>query len=357
MRADSRAGRVVALLSRRAPVFEPLEPGLAERVYRARQVRSVDRSDASGASPTVDRAHAPIRRAGSVPRGRLGGALQYREGDPQADESASPGHTSHVLAWDAGTAAGGPSAELSLPTAYATQHGAWVSQRRRAARSALWFLPAAVALGVAVGASTRIPVFGLLFLVPPVWAVLDVMFRKPDRPMLARDRMVEEPSTGRLLRLAETHGGATVLHDRLLTGVAVPFEAEHVVVSPRGVFLIESKQWHGAEVGIVGPSIHVNYIDRAPMLKQLADHARTLGEALSAGAACNDEVGVVTVVPVLVVHADDLHGTPCTIHGVILVAPPQLPATLRSPDVRWAPQAVTSLVEAANLLLIPKELA
>jgi hypothetical protein len=236
------------------------------------------------------------------------------------------------------------------------RHDAWMTQRRRtAALSALWWMPAIVALGVIVGAGTRIPVFGLIFIVLSIWAVLDVLFRKPDRLVRVRERAAAESNTGRFLRQVEIRGGASVLHDRLLTAVGDPFETEHVVVSPRGVFLIDSKQWHGDAVRMVGPDIYVNHADQTPMFKQLVEHARVLGDALTAAAAREEEVGVVSVVPVLAVHADDLHGTPRTMQGVIVVTPAQLAETLRSPDIRWSARAVTALVDVANLLLIRKD--
>jgi nuclease-like protein len=251
---------------------------------------------------------------------------------------------------------GAPRAGQSLHAAYNMRHDVWIARRRRAAAlSALWWVPAIVAVGAVVGAGTHIPVFGLIFIVLAVWAVLDVLFRKPDRLVRVRERADAESGTGRFLRQVEIRGGATVLHDRLLTAVADPFETEHVVVSPRGVFLIDSKQWHGQAVRVVGPDIYVNHADQTPMFKQLVEHARVLGDTLTAAAARDEEVGVVSVTPVLAVHADDLHGTPRTMQGVIVVTPPQLSETLRSPDIRWSGQAVGTLVEVANLLLIRKD--
>ena len=249
-----------------------------------------------------------------------------------------------------------PRAGQSLHAVYNQRHDAWIAQRRRsAALSALWWVPALVAAGVVVGAITHFAAFGVLFAVLSVWAVLDVLFRKPDRLVRVRERAAAESGTGKFLHAIEIRGGASVLHDRLLTSVADPFEVEHIVISPRGVFMIDSKQWHGHAVRLVGGDLYVNHASQAPMFKALVEHARVLGDALTTAASRNEEVGVVAVTPVLAVHADDLHGTPRSMQGVIVVTPPQLPGTLRSPDVRWSPQAVASLIEAADLLLIRKD--
>jgi len=248
------------------------------------------------------------------------------------------------------------SAERSLHTAYIHRYGAWISHRRRtAALSALWWTPAIVAAGVILGATTHFAAFGLVFLLLAMWAALDVLFHRPDRLVRVRERAAAESGTGKVLRAVEIRGGARVLHDRLLTAVADPFEVEHLVISPRGVFLIDSKQWHGQAVRLVGADMYVNHATQEPMFKGLVEHARVLGGALTTAAARNEEVGVVSVTPVLAVHADDLHGTPRNMQGVVVVTPPQLPGTLRSPDVRWSPQAVASLIEAADLLLIRKD--
>lgn len=65
MRADSRTGRVVALMSRRAPMFQPLpgEPAnLAEAVHRSRERRKRARTAAHLADPDPDDTAAPTAR-------------------------------------------------------------------------------------------------------------------------------------------------------------------------------------------------------------------------------------------------------------------------------------------------------
>ena len=91
------------------------------------------------------------------------------------------------------------------------------------------------------------------------------------------------------------------------------------------------------------------------MFKRLVEQARALGEALTEAAALDEEVGIVTVQPVLAVHMEKLAGTPRNMLGVTVVTPEQLAPMLRSPDARWSASAVESLVQAANRLLVNKE--
>ncbi|MGH6655666.1 MAG: nuclease-related domain-containing protein [Actinocrinis sp.] len=251
---------------------------------------------------------------------------------------------------------GPPRAGQSLQSAYAQRHRAWIGARRRsAALSALWWGPAVVILAIIAGVSTHYPFFGLIYFVLLTWAVLDVLFRRPDSLIQMQARAGAESATGKVLRSVEIRGRATVLHDRVLTRTATPFEVEHLVLSPRGAFLIDTKEWHGRGVRMFGPVMYLDHVDQGPMFEGLVERARLLGEALTAAAAHDEEVGVVTVLPIVAVHTDELPGTPRNMRGVTIVVPEQLPALVRSPDLRWSPAAVQSLVSAADSLLMSKE--
>lgn len=251
---------------------------------------------------------------------------------------------------------GPPRAGQSLQTAYSQRYGAWISARRRsAALSALWWGPAIVTVSVVAAYSTHFPLFGVLYFVLATAAVLDVLFRKPDTLVRVRERAAAESGTGKALRAVEIRGRAAVLHDRMLVGVGEPFEIEHLVLSPRGAFLIDTKQWNAHDVRMFGAVMYVNHVDQAPMFKRLVDRARVLGEALTEEAVLDEEVGIVTVQPVLAVHMEKLAGTPRNMLGVTVVTPEQLAPMLRSPDVRWSPSAVDSLIGAANRLLVSKQ--
>jgi hypothetical protein len=251
---------------------------------------------------------------------------------------------------------GSPRAGQSLQAAYTQRYSDWLSARRRAAAlSALWWGPAIVAVSIIAGVSTHFPFFGVIFFALATAAVLDVLFRRPDALVQVKERAAAESDTGKALHAVEIRGRAVVLHDRVLTGVAEPFEVEHLVVSPRGIFLIDTKQWRGKKVRVLGTSLFVGHDDQEPVFKQLVERAKVLGEVLTEAGAHDNEVGIVTVYPILAVHADELTGTPRNMLGVTLVTPPQLAPTMRGPDVRWSASAVESLVSAAQLLLVSRQ--
>ena len=248
---------------------------------------------------------------------------------------------------------GPPRAGQSLEAAYTQRYSAWITARRRAAGlSALWWGPAIAAVAIVAGVSTRYAFFGVLYFILATAAVLDVLFRKPDSLTKIKARAAAESDTGKALRAIEIRGQATVLHDRMLTGTGNPFEVQHLVLSPRGAFLIETKNWAG--VKMLGAKFYVGHEDQEAVFKTLVERARVLGEMLTAAAARDEEVGIVTVQPVLTVHTDELPGTPRNMLGVTVVIPPQLAPTLRSSDPRWSPSAVHSLSTAAELLLVSK---
>jgi hypothetical protein len=256
----------------------------------------------------------------------------------------------------AGRVAQAPRAGESLHATYEQRHADWIRRRRRGIwLSAVWWGPALVAAAIGVGSVLRFPAFGVIFLVLSAAAVIDVAFSRPDSLVLVKTRATAETATGRLLRHVEIRGGASVLHDRMLTGAADPFAVEHLVVSPRGIFLVDTKQWAGHSVRLLGRDLFLDNVDQGAVFKQLAEHARVLGETLTAAAGADEEVGVVTVTPLLALHGTEIRATPLTIHNVVLLTPEQLPGILRRPDLRWSPSAVNSLTAAAELLLIRKD--
>lgn len=248
---------------------------------------------------------------------------------------------------------GPPRAGQSLQAAYTQRYGAWIAARRRAAGlSALWWGPAIAAVAIVAGVSTHFPFFGLLYFLLATAAVLDVLFRRPDSLVRVKTRAAAESETGKQLRAVEIRGRATVLHDRMFTATADPFEIEHLVLSPRGAFLIDTKKWGG--IKILGATLFVGHTDQEPLFEAMVKRARALGEALTAAAEHDEEVGIVTVYPVIAVHAEELKGTPRNMRGVTIVTLPQLAPMMRSPDVRWSPSAVDSLTAAAEMLLVSK---
>lgn len=244
----------------------------------------------------------------------------------------------------------------SLRAEYEDGRRAFAAGRRRAVwLSSVWWGPAAVLLGVLAGVATRFALFGLLVAVAALAAVIDVGFRRPERLERLKARADAESGTGRRLHLLQVRGGTRTLHDRrYAAGQAEPFDVEHLVIGPRGVYLVDSKQWHGFDVRMLGTELWVNHVHQAEALKAMVAHAGALAEALTAAAAGDEEVGVVSVTPVFSVHADKLEGTPRVMGGVIVVRPEQLPEMLRSADLRWSPSAAGHLLDAAEYLLPPR---
>jgi hypothetical protein len=221
--------------------------------------------------------------------------------------------------------------------------------------SALWWGPAAVLLGLLGGLGTRYALFGLLVFVLAVAAVIDVGFRRPSSLDRIRDRAAAEAGTAKVLRLYQVRGGGRTLHDRVFAGPdAEPFDIEHLVIGSHGVYLIDSKQWHGFDVRLLGASLFVNHVDQTEAFVQLKAHAGAIGEALGRIAGADEEVGVVSVTPVLAVHADNLTGTPRVIGDVIVMRPEQLAEVLRTADLRWSRTAAEHIAEAAEYLLPPR---
>lgn len=249
-----------------------------------------------------------------------------------------------------------PRAGQSLRDEYTMRQRQWIVQRRRAAAlSATWWVPTLAVLSFVIGETTHFGMFGALVFVLGSAAVLDVMFRRPDSLVRVRVRADAEQDTGRVLDLARIRGGEIALHDRMfVAGAEDPFEVEHLVLSVRGVFLVDSKQWAGRKVQFIGGELYIDQIDQAPMFKEFVEHAQVIGEALTAAGGHDENVGVVTVNPMLVVHSGTVSGTPRTHHGVIILTPAQLAGTLRAPAHRWTVDTVRFMAEAAEVMLLRK---
>lgn len=248
-----------------------------------------------------------------------------------------------------------PVAGGSLHETFQLRRREWRAERRRSLwLSSVWWAPGILLAGVLAGASTRFPAFGVLVVVLGFAAVANVGLNRPRSLVAIETRATAETATGRVLRAVEIRGGARVLHDRMLATATGPFEVEHVVISPRGVFLIDTKQWEGRSVRMFGATMFVNLHDQADMFKEFENRAKALGQALTAAAADTDEVGVVSVVPLLAVHHEHLPGTPRVMGGVVILLPAQLPVVLRGSYLRWQASGVQALTAAAERILVRK---
>lgn len=247
-------------------------------------------------------------------------------------------------------------AGASLRVQYEDGRREWADRQRRSVwLSALWWGPAAVLFGLLAGIGTRFSLFGLLIAGLVIAAVIDVGFRHPQSLDRLRDRANAEAGTARELRLLQLRGGAHNLHDRFYASTSgTSFEVEHLVVSPRGVFLIDSKEWHGFDVRLLGLDLFVNHVKQDGAMAAMRAAATELGQALSQVAGGNEEVGVVDVTSVLAVHAEGITGTPRVMYGVIVVRPEQLPELLRSAHPRWSAATTAHIAAAAESLLPPR---
>lgn len=246
-------------------------------------------------------------------------------------------------------------AGASLRAEYEDRHRAWATRRRRSVwLSALWWGPAAVLLGVLAGVGTKFTLFGVLVAVLGLAAAIDVGFQRPTSLDRLKARADAESGTARVLHLLQVRGGARTLHDRFYAAGDAKFDVEHLVISPRGVFLVDSKQWHGFDVRMLGVQLFVNHVNQKDNLAAMRANADALGGALTAAAGMDEEVAVVTVTPVLSVHADDLRGTPRVMGGIIVVRPEQLPEVMRAADPRFTFEATQHIVSVAESLLPPR---
>jgi hypothetical protein len=241
----------------------------------------------------------------------------------------------------------------SLRVQYEDGRRQWAARQRRSVwLSALWWGPAAVLVGLLAGIGTKYSLFGLLVTGLVIAAVIDVGFRHPQSLDRLKQRADAEAGTAKSLRLLQVRGGARSLHDRFYAATSgESFEVEHLVVSPRGVFLVDSKQWHGFDVRLLGLDLFVNHVKQDEAMAAMRGSAAELGKALTAAAAADDEVGVVDVTSVICVHADGITGTPRVVYGVIVVRPEQLPELLRSAYPRWSVSATGHLASVAEMLL------
>lgn len=247
-------------------------------------------------------------------------------------------------------------AGASLRVQYEDSRRAWAARQRRSVwLSAIWWGPAAVLFGVLAGVGTKYALFGLLITGLVIAAVIDVGFRHPQSMDRLRDRANAEAGTARELRLLQVRGGARNYHDRFFASPSgASFEVEHLVITPRGVFLVDSKEWHGFDVRLLGLDLFVNHVKQDAAMAQMRANAIELGKALTVAAGADEEVGVVDVTSVLAVHADGITGTPRVMYGVIVVRPEQLPELLRSAYPRWSASATANLAAAAEGLLPPR---
>jgi hypothetical protein len=253
----------------------------------------------------------------------------------------------------------GPQAGASLRAAYRQDRAMWLSGRWRMAwRNMPWFLIGSLLTGLVVGLLTRFALFGVVFAVLCLLALLDALFRTPGSLVALRAHAAGQVGTARLLRPIQRRG-FVILHDRVarswtgVTGGAI--DVAHLVVGPTGVFLIESRNWQsGAKPRIIGAELWRGQESQADTLQALRDAARELSALLTSSVGAVDEADEVPVTPVLAVHVAELPGAPRDMAGVVVIKAEQLARVLETGQRRWSPAVVDRVRSAADDLLVPR---
>jgi hypothetical protein len=214
----------------------------------------------------------------------------------------------------------------SLRAVNASVQSAWAVRRKKRIKDSLWWaLPLSVVCGVIGGVTTRHGYFGFGFAVLVLMVLADLAYTKPDHVSLAGRRAEGEAATARAIKPLRFQGYAA-LHDRRLAPGTVPgippVDIEHLLIGPAGVFLLDSKNWaSGPRPQVIGTDLYVGLDNREAMLKSLGIQAQNLTKALKPSLPRG-----VTIEPVLVVHAKDLHPTPRFLNGVTILLPDQFPS-------------------------------
>jgi hypothetical protein len=267
---------------------------------------------------------------------------------------AAPAWSSAAPAGPAGV--GWPAPVLADPTrtprgGYGTPgRSALATYRRERARElAAWArtLPwrAAVVLAVAAGAALLTAAVGLrsqvLLAGLAAGAVVGWRLRfRPSRDTRAwRDGARGERATARLLRPLGRHG-STVFHDVAIPGT--PANADHVVIGPAGVVLVDSKRYTGRVwQGPDGRVWHNQYPMDRP-LRALRFEAAAIGHLLG-----------VPVRPLVCVHGAHVDFAGLTAGEVEIIPAGRLRASLTGPDHQHHSADVAALVARAHTMLRP----
>jgi hypothetical protein len=223
-------------------------------------------------------------------------------------------------------------------------------RHQRARELAAWArtLPwrAAAVLAVAVGAALLASMAGLRgagLLLAGLAAGVVVGWRlrfRPSRDTRAwRDGARGERATARLLRRLARHG-YTVFHDVAIPGT--PANADHVVIGPVGVVLVDSKRYTGRVwQGPDGRVWHNQY----PMDRPL--------RALRLEAAAIAGLLGVPVRPVVCVHGAHVDFAGLTIGDVEIIPAGRLRASLTSPGPQHHSAHMAALAARAHTMLRP----
>lgn len=242
----------------------------------------------------------------------------------------------------------------SLRRVNASVQQAWLANRRRKVRQALWWaVPLCVIAGALAGAMTRRPYFGFGFGALALAAMADLARVKPRSVSLAGRRASGEAATAKAIKPLRFQG-FTALHDRRLapnTAPGIPpVDIEHLLIGPAGVFLLDSKNWQsGPRPQFLGTELYVGQDKRDDALRRIGGDARNLTTALKPRLPRG-----VTVEPVMVVHVKELRPTPRFLDGVTILLPDQLPSVFRAMRPVMTPTEASALAQSLDAILAPR---
>ncbi len=256
--------------------------------------------------------------------------------DPPEDAPMLPA-AAPSAGWERGGSFGTPGASAMAHYQHA-RAGEWL----RFARSLPWRLAAVIAAGALVGTLThgagpRLagPTAALAAGVVGWW----LRFRASAETRAWRHGARGERRTARALRKL-VRAGWTVLHD-----VAVPgsrANGDHLLIGPPGVFLVDSKAWHGhITLAVDGSAWHNGH----PLDQTLATvrwEAQHLAGAIGA-----------PVLPLLCVHDTRIPWDEVYVDSVLVLSPARLLALLRSLPAHMDQVGVMLLAEHARHQLHP----
>ena len=232
----------------------------------------------------------------------------------------------------------GGSAQARWRRARATEWAAWT-------RTLPWRLAATLSIAGAGGllGSLLAPGLGLVLGgLAAVAAGWGLRFRPSPDAVAWRRGAAGERRTARLLSPLERHGWV-VLHDLAVPGSRA--NLDHLAIGPGGVFVINSKQYHG-RLGLdpSGRLWHGRY-SLAPTLRAVSFEADRAARVLP-------DPGV-TVVPIVAVHGAQVPWGKVVTDGVPVVAARRLPSMLRTLPAVLGPERVADLADQARVRFHP----
>jgi hypothetical protein len=221
-------------------------------------------------------------------------------------------------------------------------------RRERARERAVWArtLPwrAAVGLAVAAGAAllaaaAGLPSQALLAGLAAVVVGWRLRFRASGDTRAWRDGARGERATARLLRRLGRHGVA-VFHDVAIPGT--PANADHVVVGPAGVVLVDSKRYTGRVWQGPDGRVWHNQSSMDRPLRSLRMECAAIAELLG-----------VPVRPLVCVHGARIDVAGLAAGEVKIIPAGRLRAILTSPGPQHSPADVAALAAHAHTMLRP----